>query len=139
MASDLYREKSIERISSPEQLNEYLKVTKPAVWVLLLAVILLLVGFIVWGALTYIGSFVKGTAEVKDGVMIVRFEDDPFAEKIREGMTVNTEETSDIITSIGRDGNGDIFAMADTKLKDGTYEVSVRYKTTQILSLLFGN
>ena len=30
----VYREKSLERMSSPEQLNDYLKVTKPMVWAL---------------------------------------------------------------------------------------------------------
>ncbi len=41
MDQNLFREKSIDRISSPEQLNDYLRVTSPAVWVILLAVVLL--------------------------------------------------------------------------------------------------
>ena len=44
----VYREKSLERISSPEQLNDYLKVTKPMVWVVLIAAVLLIVGFLIW-------------------------------------------------------------------------------------------
>ena len=67
----VYREKSLERMSSPEQLNDYLKVTKPMVWVVLIAAILLIVGFVIWGSFAYIGSFAKGTAQVKNGSMTV--------------------------------------------------------------------
>ena len=39
----------VKKASSPEQLNEYIKVTNPGVWVALLAVIVLLVGVCIWG------------------------------------------------------------------------------------------
>ena len=67
----LYRDKSIERISSPDQLNDYLKVTKPGVWLVLTAVVVLLAGMIFWAAFAYIGSFAKGTAVVSDGQMTI--------------------------------------------------------------------
>ena len=44
----IFREKSLERISAPEQLNDYIKVTKPSVWVVLIATILLIAGALVW-------------------------------------------------------------------------------------------
>ena len=42
MENQIFREKSLEQISSPEQMNDYLQVTNPAVWLVLVAVILLL-------------------------------------------------------------------------------------------------
>ena len=51
MDKKIFREKSVERVSSPEKLDSYLKVASPRVWVILCAVIVLLVGFIVWGVL----------------------------------------------------------------------------------------
>lgn len=54
----LFREKSIERIESPDKLNDYLRVTSPAVWVVLAAVIVLLVGVCIWGVLGHIDSTV---------------------------------------------------------------------------------
>ncbi len=45
----IFREKSIDRISSPEQLNDYIKVTTPSVWLVLIAILLLLAGAMVWG------------------------------------------------------------------------------------------
>ena len=44
----IFRDKSLERISAPEQLNDYIKVTKPSVWVVLIATILLIAGALVW-------------------------------------------------------------------------------------------
>ena len=40
----------MERISSPEQLTDYLRVTNLGIWAVLTAVILILVGIIAWAA-----------------------------------------------------------------------------------------
>ena len=113
----LYRKESLERIESPEQMNQILRVTNPSVWLLLTAVILLLVGLLVWGSFTYI-------------------DDEELAEGIEPGMLVTVGETSAEILSLGHDEQG-IFALAETDLSDGVYEAGVRYKQTQILRLLF--
>ena len=139
MAQQIYREKNIERISSPEQLNDYLKVTKPAVWAVMAAVIILLAGFFIWGSFTYIGSSVKGTAEVKDGMMTICFEDAGFARNVQEGMSVTVGETKSTIIDVGYDRDGSVFAQAQTSLDDGIYEANVMYKQTQVLSLLFSS
>ena len=44
MSEQIYREKSLERIASPEELNDYLHVTNPAVRLIMAAVIILLAG-----------------------------------------------------------------------------------------------
>ena len=49
--SELYRKKSMDRISSPEELNDYIRVTSPSVWMVLMAIVIILVGTLVWGAL----------------------------------------------------------------------------------------
>ena len=60
MEESLFRKNSMEQITSPEQLNDYLRVTSPAVWVVLVAVILLLAGFLVWASFANIDSYVTG-------------------------------------------------------------------------------
>ena len=45
----IFRKKSIERVSSPEQLNDYIRVTTPSVWLILVATIILIIGTFVWG------------------------------------------------------------------------------------------
>lgn len=47
----IFREKSIRRVSSPEQLNDYIRVTSPSVWIVLIALVVLLLGMLAWSVL----------------------------------------------------------------------------------------
>ncbi len=48
MADQLFREKSLERVSSPEEMNDYIRVTTPSIWIILLAAVILMLGILVW-------------------------------------------------------------------------------------------
>ncbi len=62
MADTIFREKSIQRVSSPEQLNDYIRATNPGVWITLIAAVVLLVGFVVWGAAGTLETQVEAVA-----------------------------------------------------------------------------
>ena len=62
--SGLFREKSIERVSSPEQLEDYIRVTHGGAWAILAAMLILLTGIIVWG--------IFGTVSYTDEAGILR-------------------------------------------------------------------
>ncbi len=138
MADQLYRDKSLKYISSPEQLNDYLKVTKRSVWAILAAVIILLVGLMIWGSTAYISSSISGIADVQDGTLIMDFDSQEYASNVREGMTIRIGDYESRIYSVGKDEAGYIFALAETDLEDGYYDATVTYKETQVLRLLFG-
>lgn len=55
----LFRTKSIEKIESPESMNDYLQVTSPGVWLVLIAVVIFLVGTCIWGIFGRIESTAK--------------------------------------------------------------------------------
>ena len=137
MEQPLFRQESMDRIQSPERLNEYLRVANPSVWVVLAAVIVLLVGMLIWGSLTCIDSFTAGTARVENGVMTIRFDEEAIADNVEPGMTAAVGESRAVITSVGRGEDGRLFALAETALADGEYAVRVSYKQTQVLRLLF--
>lgn len=137
MDNFIYRKKSLERISSPEALNDYLHVTGPAVWLVLAAVIALLCGLLIWSSVTDIDSFAAGDGHVAEGTMYIQFDSDQIARNVESGMTVTTGETESRITDIGTDAQGDLFALAPTTLADGTYPVRVRFRTTRLIHLLF--
>ena len=59
----VFRKKSLDRISSPEQLNDYIRVSSPGIWILLAAVIILLIGIGVWA--------VFGTMETRIPVCVI--------------------------------------------------------------------
>ena len=44
----IFREKSIKKVTSPEDMNDYIHVTTPSVWIVLAAIVVLLAGMIVW-------------------------------------------------------------------------------------------
>ena len=46
--SDLFRDKSLEQVRSPEELNDYIRVTTPSVWLVLLGATILLLGALAW-------------------------------------------------------------------------------------------
>ena len=72
----LFREKSLETVSSPEVLNDYLKATSPGVWLVLGAVIALLAGFILWGIFGRIDTVSRLAVRSKGGnaVCVVPYE-----------------------------------------------------------------
>ena len=48
--NDIFRKSSLERISSPEKLNEYIRVSKPSVLIILSAIVILFAAFTFWSA-----------------------------------------------------------------------------------------
>ena len=137
MAELIFREKSLKRISSPEELGEYLRVTSPTVWMVLAAVILLLIGMLVWSATVSIDSFVTGTAQVENGELRILFDDEQIAQSVQTGMVVKVGETESTISGIGPAASGTMFATGETSLADGSYPARVVLRQTQVLRLLF--
>lgn len=53
MGRQLFREKSLEKNASPDQLKDYIRVPAPGIWMVLTAVILLAAGIGIWGFFIY--------------------------------------------------------------------------------------
>ena len=47
--NSIFRQKSIDKVSSPEKLDDYIRVTTPSVWITLAAIVILLAGIVIWG------------------------------------------------------------------------------------------
>ena len=137
MEQPVFRQKSMEQITSPEQLSDYLHVSTPSVWVALAAVIILLVCLFVWSSQSAVESFAAGTAVAKDGVLSVSFNDQEKACHIKAGMEVKVGALKTTILSVGADEDGDLLAVAQLPIPDGTYDARVGYDRIQIINLLF--
>ena len=124
------------RISSPEQLDDYLKVTSPKVWVLLVAVALLLAGLLLWGGFTTIESFATGTARAVGGELTVTFDDAEKAGRVQPGMEMQIGDVRAEVLTVGEDEGGNPVASARANIPDGSYDVRVGYKATQVISML---
>ena len=58
MGNQLFRKKSLDRISSPEELHDYMRVTSPRLWMILSAILVLVAGFIAYASTTTMESTV---------------------------------------------------------------------------------
>ena len=142
MQSQIFRNKSVERISSPEQLQDYMRVTTPGVWMVLTAVILLLVGMIISSAVVTMESTIKEQAVVEEDGTILQIAL-PMAQKelVEPGMLVrvaNREARIDMIFQL----EGEVQVLAELtgegdKLSAGTYDVEIVTETVTPISLLF--
>ena len=137
MENQIFRKKSLERLTEPEQLSDYLRVTRPAIWIALIAVIVVIVGLFLWGNFISIESALQGKAAVSDGVMTITFQDQLQAKNIETGMNVNIGDEVVPVTSVGTAENGAIIDGAHANVPDGTYDVSVTFKSSKVLSFLF--
>ena len=124
------------RMTSPEQLNDYLKVTNPKIWALLVAVLLILGGFLLWSGFTTIESYATGTARAVGGELTVMFDNPEQAARVQPGMEMEVGDMRTEVLVVGVDDEGNTVATAQTTIPDGTYSVRVGYNATQVLSML---
>ncbi len=137
MSEQIFREKSIKRISSPEELNKYLKVTNPGVWVLLSAIIVFLVGLIVWASVGTLETRTDGIADADDGIITVIVTGDK-ADVIEDGMTVYIDETDtdSVLDDVHIDEYGRAVGTAVMNVPDGKYRAEIVIESIKPMSFL---
>jgi len=86
MNDSIFRKKSLDRVSSPEELTDYIKVSSPSVWIILLAVVILLISVLIWSIYGAIPDTVKLNALVQDGVAVCYVDSDTSV-RLKAGMT----------------------------------------------------
>ncbi len=122
-----------DRISSPDQLTDYLRVTNPRVWVLLASIILFLAGVFVW---FYIGTLetvvkVKVNVEEKNALVIPK-----DTATLAEGMPLRVSSGEYVIGGADLDEYGRVFGTAKVDLPDGVYDGTVVTEQTHPISFL---
>ena len=155
MNNRIFREKTIARVSSAEELNDYIRVSNPGIWMILAAVVVLLVGVCVWGIFGHMDTKVPAAAIVGNGeaVFLVREQD---AEDIAAGgtatiqnheMTISlvsdqmipvTEEMGERILRAGQLQPGEWVCpvSAKTDLPDGVYPGEVVIESVPPMSFI---
>jgi hypothetical protein len=156
MENGLFRQKSIDRISSPESLHDYMRVTTPRLWMILAAIILLLVGFLVFASMTKMENTLalKVTVETYDSgqyggtagekvtsVSCVLKQDQ--AEQIKTGMKLQLGTETGVVENILNSAEGNesyIFFRMDNRLlqmKDGDYDAQLVLESASPISFLW--
>ena len=142
--SKLFREKSLQRISSPEQLNAYIRVSTPSVWLILAAVVVLLVGVCTWGVFGRLDTKLSVLAVSREGNVTAYFKAEDAAKLPEntkayvggaEGRVVSAagepvpvdESFTEYMRHVGSLQVGEfVLALAlDAELPDGVYEAQI--------------
>lgn len=155
MENRLFRRSGIERVSSPEQLNDYIKVSNPGVWMLLSAVVVLLAGVCVWGIFGRLDTKIPTAGICSNGTFTCYVSEEKIG-NIKSGMTVNVEGSSLSVSDISakpvevNDGMdrylmhlGGFFEgewlyeiTADAGIPDGTYKAEIVTKSVSPMSFI---
>ena len=90
MSKQLFRQKSMDRINSPEQMNDYIRVSNPSVWMVLGAVIVLLIGVCVWGIFGRLDTTLQ-TGGVCESGQLVLYVGEKDVDKIGESTLVSVD------------------------------------------------
>lgn len=88
MQNQIFRAKSLERLSTPEQLDDYIRVSSPTMWLLLIAIIVLLAGVCVWGIFGHLETTVDTAAQAREDGSLVCYITESDAASVAEGMEV---------------------------------------------------
>lgn len=99
MENQTFRKKSVERVASPEQLNDYVRVANPGVWLALAAVLALLVGACIWGVFGRLDTTLTAVAIAEKGSISVYVKEADIS-SVEEGMTVTIADREYTVSSI---------------------------------------
>ena len=138
MAEDnqtLFRKKAMARISSPEDLTSYLRVTSPGMWIILAAVIVLLAGLFAWSAVGTLETTVDATAIVQDHTAQI-VASGQGADELEAGMPLRIASQEFVIALGDYDEYGRATAYAELPLPDGSYDATIVVEQTRPIVFL---
>ena len=154
-SNTIFRKASLDRVSSPEQLNDYIKISRPGVWLILGTVIVLLTGVCVWGVFGYLTS-TKDTVAVVQGGKATCYVTAEDAKSLAPGMDVRMGDSTGQIGSVASapmeiTGDFDAYAlylggmkagdwvvpvMVDISVPDGAYTAKIVIETISPISFV---
>ena len=159
---NIFRQKAIDKVNSPEQLDSYLKVTSPSVWLILCAIIALLIGAIVWGTVGKLETTIDTGAFVENKIAYCYFKEDN-RDKVKPGHIIRIDDKEYVVKKIGYGGQIGVdtatagssldnlmahlvdvkdkefvyIAVADCDLEDGAYKATLVLDSVSPLEFVF--
>ena len=137
MSEEIFRKKSLDKVKSPESLDDYIRVSNPGVWLLLISVIVLLIGAVVWGIFGHIDSTVPASVRIENGTAVCYVEEDNMT-SVKVGQTVKFEDYETVIESVGnKTDDGYVCTLSNISgLADGFYEGNIIVESYKPLSFI---
>lgn len=137
MSEEIFRKKSLDKVKSPESLDDYIRVSNPGVWLLLISVIVLLIGAVGWGIFGHIDSTVPASVRIENGTAVCYVEKDNMT-SVKVGQTVKFEDCETVIESVGnKTDDGYVCTLSNISgLADGFYEGNIIVESYKPLSFI---
>ena len=154
--NSLFRDKSLEQFTAPEQLNDYIRVIRPSLILVMAAIIILLCGIVLWGYFGSIDSHEDTTCIVNNG-LIHTYISSSLSNEISSSSTIMVGDKEYKIRTISNelkagalmddtelsyfhlDSNDYVIALSgDCDLPDGAYQGKVIMARIRPISLILG-
>ena len=136
MNEEFFRKKSLDKVKSPENLDDYIQIANPGVWVIIISVIVLLIGACIWGAFGHIDSIIETTVKVDDVISCNISAEDITS--VMVGMTVKVGDYKLEISSIGKETATGYTCIlkSDQDIPEGFYAGKIVIKSVRPLSFV---
>jgi hypothetical protein len=130
MANPVFRKESLNKISSPEQLDDYIKVSNMGVWMIIAAAIIIIAAVLVWGIVGQLQTVVNVSGIAQNGVVTCYL---PDVSSIETGDSVEIGDIAGTVTDIAEKPMSqesinalyDEFTVYSLGLYDWNYAVTV--------------
>lgn len=148
MDDKVFRKKSLEHISSTDDLHDYMRVTSPRLWMMLSVILALIIGFVVFACLVTIENNVETKAAVyrynEDGKDVMEIDlviPEAVGDTVHTGMKVMIEQEEGTIRAIYDSDVSGKTAWVELndqslKLEKGTYDAKIIMETISPIQFL---
>ena len=158
MENNLFRKKSLEHISSPEELHDYMRVTGPRLWMLLGAILALLAGFVVYASTVTMENTVRIPVKVETFETTQEYQaqggsprcslvsstlPNSMMDTLKPGMVLRLGDATgklELISTVAEEEDSSLVFEMDNDyvaLPDGTYEAELVLESTTPISFLW--
>lgn len=131
------KNKTYKLNQSLDNLNEYIRVIHPSVWLLLIAMLSIVVGIVCWGVFGHVDRTIETTIYVENK-QVVCYVNHGDIEEIKQGMTITYDNTSGTIQSLKESNGGvDIYTVSSKEeIEDGYYQGMIVVEQISPISFL---
>ena len=145
----IFRQKSLDQISSTEELHDYMHVTSPKLWMILSVILVLVVGFIVYASAVSTENSIQVKAEImtdtdsngKRNMDIYLQIPEKYEEVVKRNMDVRIGDEIGYITSVFmlEDDTEAIVSLYDENaiLPTGIHDATIILEVVSPISFLF--
>ena len=138
MNEELFRKKSLDKVKSPDNLDDYIQIANPGVWLIIISAIVLLVGACIWGTFGHIDSIIDTVVKVDEqGITCSILEED--VSTVMVGMTVKVGNNQLEIIDIGqKTATGyTCILKTDSSIEKGFYNGKIVIQSVKPFAFVF--